>query len=369
VPARLVPPAAHRPAQIDLARSPVVAIWEVTRACDLACRHCRACAQPVPAPGELTAPEALALVDQLAELEPGVLVLTGGDPLKRPDLLAIVERAAGAGLRVALAPSVTPLLTERAIARLARAGVLRVALSLDGAVAAMHDELRGTPGSFDATLAAAAAVRVAGLSLQINTSVRRATVGSLPAIAARVRELAPDLWSVFFVVAVGRARAEDEPDARDCESAFHFLDDFARCSGIAVKTTAAPAYRRVVLEHALQRMREHPARRARPPLPPPVTDGKGFVFVAHDGTVFPSGFLPLPAGNVREHRLATIYRESPLFRALRDRARLEGKCAACRYNAICGGSRARAFAATGNPFAEDPACAYQPPGYTPRAAR
>ncbi|MEW6271480.1 MAG: radical SAM protein [Thermodesulfobacteriota bacterium] len=348
---------------IDLARSPVVAIWEVTRACDLACRHCRACAMPRPAPGELDATEALELIEQLVELDPGVVVLTGGDPLKRPDLFAIVERGVAAGLRIALAPSVTPLLTGEAIARFAAAGVVRVALSLDGADAASHDDFRGAPGSFAATLKAAAAVRAAGLSLQINTSVRRASVATLPAVAELVAELAPDLWSVFFVVAVGRARASDEPTAADCEVAFHFLHDFTTRSGIAVKTTAAPAYRRVVVE------RGRDAGRARLPLPPAVTDGKGFVFVAHDGDVFPSGFLPLRAGNVRERRLAAIYRESPLFCGLRDRARLEGKCAACRFNPICSGSRARAFAATGNPFAEDPACAHQPPGYTPRTPR
>jgi radical SAM protein with 4Fe4S-binding SPASM domain len=348
---------------IDIARSPVVAIWEVTRACDLACRHCRACAVAEPSPDELTAAEAVDLVDQLVELSPGVLVLTGGDPLKRDDLLTIVARAAAAGLRVAIAPSVTPLLTDAAIAGLSGAGAMRIALSLDAPDAATHDEFRGTPGSFARTLGAMAAVRSAGLSLQVNTSLTRATAARLDEMSALVRRIEPDLWSVFFVIAVGRARAGDEPTPESCEAAFHFLRDFSERTGIAVKTTAAPAYRRVLVEAA----RERQAGGGKPCLPPPVTDGRGFVFVSHEGDVFPSGFLPLRAGNVRERRLAAIYRDDPLFRALRDRGRLEGKCAACRYNAICGGSRARAFAATGNPFAADPACIYQPPGYTPGA--
>lgn len=351
--------------RFDIARSPVVAIWEVTRACDLACRHCRACAQLLPAPGELDHAEALDLVEQLAGLAPGVVVLTGGDPLKRPDLFSIIEHGVRAGLRLAIAPSVTPLLTRAAIERFAAAGVLRVALSLDGPDAPTHDAFRGTPGSFADTLAACAAVREAGLSLQINTSVRHASVPALPAIGELVQMLAPDLWSVFFVVSVGRARAADEPTPDECEAAFHFLHDFAEQTGIAVKTTAAPAFRRVLVE----RRREEPAGLARLRLPPAVTDGKGLVFVAHDGDVFPSGFLPLRAGNVRATRLAQIYRESPLFVALRDRTRLQGKCGACRYNAICGGSRARAYAATGDPLAADPACAYQPPGWTPRETR
>jgi len=344
-------------------RSPVVAIWEVTRACDLACRHCRACAIVERSARELSAAEALDLVDQLVELAPGVLVLTGGDPLKRDDLTEIVARATDAGLRVAVAPSVTPLLTAAAIERLAAAGATRIALSLDAPDAATHDAFRGTPGSFARTLDAMAAVRAAGVSLQVNSSVTRTSASRLDELGRLVCTLAPDLWSVFFVIAVGRARAEDEPTAETCEEAFALLRRFAERTGVAVKTTAAPAYRRALAEAA----RERDPRLAKLRLPPPVTDGRGFVFVSHEGDVLPSGFLPVHAGNVRERRLASIYRDDPLFRALRDRRRLEGKCGACRYNAICGGSRARAYAATGNPLAEDPACAYQPPGYTPRA--
>lgn len=347
---------------LDLERSPVVAVWEVTRACDLACRHCRACAVVERSTEELSTPEAFDLIDQCVELSPGVLVLTGGDPLKRDDLCAIVSRASNAGLRVAIAPSVTPLLTAESIARLAGAGAMRIALSLDAPDPIAHDSFRGTPGSFARTLAAVAAVRSAGLSLQINTSVTRTSAPRLGEMGELVRRLAPDLWSVFFVVAVGRAGSADEPTAEICEEAFGFLREFNARTAIAVKTTAAPAYRRMLAQAA----REHDLAPAKLRLPPAVTDGRGFVFISHHGDVQPSGFLPIRAGNVRERRLAEIYRDHPLFRALRDHHRLEGKCGACRYGAICGGSRARAFAATGNPFAADPACVYQPPGYTPR---
>jgi radical SAM protein with 4Fe4S-binding SPASM domain len=350
-------------ATIDIERSPVVAIWEVTRACDLACRHCRACAIVERSPGELSTAEAFDLVDQLAELAPGVVVLTGGDPLKRDDLFDVVARATAAGLRVAVAPSVTPLLTEAAIARLAAAGAMRIALSLDAPDAATHDAFRGAAGSFARTLGAMGAVRAAGLSLQINTSLTRESAARVDELGRLVAGIAPDLWSVFFVIAVGRAHAADEPTPEVCEEVFGFLRRFTERTGVAVKTTAAPAYRRVLAEAA--RQRDPGLEKLR--LPPPVTDGRGFVFVSHEGDVLPSGFLPIRTGNVRERRLAAIYRDDPLFRALRDRRRLEGKCAACRYNAICGGSRARAFAATGNAFAADPACGYQPPGYTPAA--
>jgi radical SAM protein len=349
------------PAARDLARSPLVAVWEVTRACDLAWLHCRACAVPGRDPRELTTAEAFDLLDQLRELAPGVVVLTGGDPLKRPDLEAIVAAAAGRGLTVAIAPSVTPLLTAEAIERLGRGGASRIALSLDGPEPAVHDAIRGTLGSFAATRDAIAAVAAAGLALQINTSISPATVAGLPALGALVAAVRPALWSVFFVVPVGRAALGPQLDAATCEAIFNQLYEWSEDTGIAVKTTAAPAFRRVVLQREALRRR---ARRGRPSRlaarVAAVNDGKGFVFVSHTGDVFPSGFLPLSAGNVRRDSLAALYRQRPLFRDLRADWRIEGKCGICAFRTVCGGSRARAYATTGNLFAEDPACAYEP---------
>jgi radical SAM protein with 4Fe4S-binding SPASM domain len=346
------------PATRSLAYSPAVAIWEMTRACDLACRHCRASALPGRDRRELSTAEAFDLLDQLRALDPGVVVLTGGDPFKRPDLFAIVEAAVARGLAVAVAPSVTPQLTVDTIHRLADAGARRIALSLDGPDAATHDALRGVPGSFARTLEAIAAVRGVDLALQLNTSLTHETVGRLAATGQLVADLAPALWSVFVVVPVGRARQDQQLDADTCERVFHFLCDWRERTGLAVKTTAAPAFRRVTLERAAERAR---AGRPRGPLPHAVNDGKGFVFVSHTGEVFPSGFLPLSAGNVRDTPLPDIYRQSALFRDLRDEWHLEGKCGRCAFRAVCGGSRARAYAATGNPFAADPACVYEPP--------
>lgn len=346
----------------DLGHSPLVAIWETTRACDLACRHCRASAMPDRDPRELSTSEAYDLLDQLSELAPRVLVLTGGDPLKRPDLFAIVEAAAARRLAVALAPSVTPLLTQEAIRRLAAAGVHRIALSLDGPEAACHDAFRGMPGSFEATVQAIAAAQVAGLPLQINTSVTAVSAVRLRTLGRLVEAIRPALWSVFFVVPVGRARLSDQVDAETCERLFHWLYDWSERTGAAVKTTAAPAYRRVVLQREAKRARwdrSHPRR----PVPAGVNDGKGFLFVSHRGDVFPSGFLPICVGNVRRDRLADLYHWSPVFRDLRAPWKLEGKCGACAFQAVCGGSRARAYATSGNYLAEDPACAYQPPGF------
>jgi len=342
---------------LDFSVSPMVAIWEVTRACDLACVHCRASAMARRDPHELSTAESLDLIKQFRDLNPGVLVLTGGDPLKRPDLFPLIEAAVDAGLTVAITPSVTPLLTGDAIERLAAAGISRMALSLDGPDAATHDTFRGTPGAFAATRDAIAAAHAIDLPLQINTSLSRKTVGGLEATGRLVAEIAPTLWSVFFVVPVGRAAHDQQLDAATCERVFHYLAVWSDTNGLPVKTTAAQAYRRVVLQRATERVRAGGVRGVRPPA---VNDAKGFVFVSHTGEVYPSGFLPLSAGNIRDQRLAAIYRHGPLFQALRDAGRLEGKCGRCEFRHVCGGSRARAFAVSGNVFAEDPACAYEP---------
>lgn len=343
---------------LDFTLSPMVAIWEVTRACDLACVHCRASALSRRDPRELSTGDALRLIKQFRDLNPGVLVLTGGDPLKRPDLFPLIEAAVDEGLTVAITPSVTPLLTSDAIERLTAAGISRIALSLDGPDAATHDTFRGTPGAFAATRDAITAVRAIDLPLQINTSVSRKTVDTLEATGRLIADIAPILWSVFFVVPVGRAAQDQQLDAATCERVFNDLYDWSDANTLPVKTTAAQAYRRVVMQRDKERVRAGLPRRPRPPA---VNDGKGFVFVSHTGEVYPSGFLPLSAGNIREQRLATIYRNNPLFRALRDDGRLEGKCGRCEFRTVCGGSRARAFAVTGNVFAEDPSCIYEPP--------
>jgi radical SAM protein len=351
--------------EASLAWKPTVAIWEVTRACDLCCIHCRASATPRRDPRELDTGEALGLIDQLVELDPGVVVLTGGDPFKRPDLEAIIAAGVERGLRIAVAPSVTPLLTPARLHRLAALGVGRIALSLDGPDAATHDRFRGVPGSFARTLGAIEAVRDAELPLQLNTSLTRQTVEELPRTAELVAGIAPVLWSVFFVVPVGRAGLAQQLGRDSCERVFHFLYEWSERTGVAVKTTAAPAYRRVVLQREAAR-RTAGRRRATPAHRPlAVNDGKGFLFVSHTGDVQPSGFLPLTTENVRDTRLVEIYRYSRLFHALRDESRLGGKCGVCPFRSLCGGSRARAYAVSGDFLAEDPACAYQPPGWQP----
>ena len=364
------------PRTVDYAQRPMLVFWEVTRACLLACRHCRASAARDPLPGELDGDEGRALIDQVAAFgrPHPILVLTGGDCLLRSDVFEMVAYADSLGVPVAMSPSVTPMLTPSAIARMVDSGVKAVSLSLDGATAATHDGVRGVPGHFDQTIPAIRALVAAGLKVQINTTVMRANLEELADIAALMAETGVAIWEVFFLVHVGRGEATGAISPAEHEDVCHFLVD-ASHYGFTVRTVEAPFFRRVVVT----RRAGEPAPATTPylrlygrlvdRLGPPVgrstahtastRDGKGIIFVTHDGEVYPAGFLPLPLGSVRERPLAEIYRESPVLRSIRA-ADFGGRCGRCEYADLCGGSRARAYADTGDPLAEDSACVYQP---------
>lgn len=356
---------------IDFNERPFIAIWEVTQACDLACVHCRASAQPDRHPMELSTDEGKGLINQIAALKVPVFVLTGGDPIKRPDLFELIAHARSVGVRVSLTPSATPLLTREIVVRLKEAGVARLAVSMDGSCARTHDAFRGMSGSFERTLNAIRWANEIGLPVQINTTFSRRNIGEIDEIVALMERLKITLWSVFFLVPTGRGKLNDLLSAEEFEAVFAKIYSLSRTASFDIKTTEAQHYRRFVLQQRVaERKRgahisgvhersEDAIGRA----PRGLNDGKGFVFISHKGEVFPSGFLPLSAGNVREQPLATIYRDSPLFRGLRDTSKLEGKCGSCEFKEICGGSRSRAHALTGNPLAEEPCCSYVPKGY------
>ena len=354
---------------IDTTERPLVFIWEVTQACDLSCDHCRADAHPARHPDELSATEAKKLLAQVRAFGEGQLVVfSGGDPCKRPDLVDLVEYGTDIGLTITMTPSGTSELTADAIGDLKDAGLKRIALSLDGASVASHDSFRGEQGIFEETMRAARAVRDASVPLQINTTVCQRTVGELPAIRNRVRNLDAVLWSVFFLVPVGRGRMLDPVSPEQSEEVMEWLTTVSDEEDFGLKTTEAPHYRRVV---AQQRAAETPddARESEPGSDrgtrrrAGVVAGDGFAFVSHTGDIYPSGFLPQSAGNVRRDDPVERYRNSPLFQRLRNRDALEGKCGECPFRDVCGGSRSRAFAYTGNPMASDPLCPYLPPGY------
>jgi radical SAM protein len=343
-------------------QSPMLVIWEVTQACDLACVHCRASAQSERNPAELTTEQGYRLLDEIRSFGEPLMVFTGGDPLKRPDLFDLIRYAVKIGLRTNVTPSATPLLTAEAIDGFQAAGVTRMAISLDGPDAASHDDFRGIPGTFDRAMFALRHARDIGLDTQLQTTVTRRNMGRLPEMAALAREVRTRMWSLFFLIVTGRALENDDLQAAEYEKVFEFMYELSKTAPFGVKTTEAMHYRRYVA----QRMKaEHgPAENENAKgvafRTAGVSDGKGFVFVSHQGEIYPSGFLPVSGGNVVRDSLTYVYRNSPLFKSLRDTGQREGKCGVCEYRNVCGGSRSRAYASTGNYLGEDPNCVYQP---------
>jgi len=348
---------------MDFNQSPLLVIWEATQACDLSCVHCRASAMPGRNPDELSTDEGYRLLDEIRSFGDPLMVFTGGDPLKRPDLFDLIRHSVGLGLRTNVTPSATPLLTASAIDKFKRCGVTRMAISVDGPDAETHDSFRGVPGTFDRAMFALGHARDIALDTQFQTTVTRRNMNKLAQIAERVYEARSRMWSLFFLVVTGRALADDDLTAEEYEKVFEFMYDIAKIAPFDIKTTEAMHYRRYVAQRQKQ---EHGAApetanaRGMVWRTAGVSDGKGFVFVSHTGEIFPSGFLPVSAGNVKTDSLVRVYRDSSLFRILRDTGAREGKCGVCEYQKICGGSRSRAYALSGNYLAEDPRCVFQP---------
>jgi radical SAM protein with 4Fe4S-binding SPASM domain len=291
---------------------------------------------------------------------PPTLVLTGGDPLKRADIFDLIQHAVERQLNVAITPSATPLVTRQAIQHLRHAGISRMAISIDGADACTHDNQRGVAGSFKRSLEILADAHAEGISTQVNTTITPANVRHIDRLAELLSRQMIEMWSVFFLVPMGRAYFAPRLSAEQCEAVFQRLWNQSQCQGYAIKTTEAPHYRRFVIQHE-----EHKGVRIGDRLksryaPLGINDGKGVMFVSHVGRIYPSGFLPMICGRFPAAHVVRIYQDSPVFRGLRDVERLEGKCKMCEFRIICGGSRARAYAITGNVFAEEPDCAYVP---------
>ena len=349
-------------------RAPMLVYWETTLACGLACRHCRATAQPERNPLELSTEEGYRLLDEVTRFGrpyPHV-VFTGGDPLNRPDLHELVRAATERGIGASLAPAATPLLTAEVLASLRDAGIQNISLSIDGSDATRHDGFRGVPGTFEKTLQAARWARAAGLPIQVNTLVTDETLADLPAIYELMGTMDIMRWSLFMLITTGRGSALNEVSPADSERLNGWLFGLTKTAPFQVKTTEATHYRRLAI-----RQMQAAGMDAEAILATSVgrgfgiRDGNGIVFINHDGTVNPSGFLPIPLGNVREASIVDLYRDHPVMRALREPEGFKGRCGICEYARVCGGSRARAYAWTGDPLEADPLCPYVPSGDVP----
>lgn len=345
----------------DYAQTPHNVYWEMTQACGLACRHCRAEAMAEPASRELTMDEGFSLLHQIKRFGPPLpqLILTGGDPLLRQDLFALMEEARDLDIRVSITPAATPALTRETLVRLKQHGLESIGLSLDGSSAERHDSVRGVPGTFERTLNAMRWAAELGLPIQINTLAAAETAADLPAIYDLLTGFPIARWSLFFLIAVGRGKVLQPLAGEEAEKLMGWIYGTSRVAPFVVTTTEAPSYRRV----AVQQMREEglsgeEIKRSQAARSFGVRDGNGIVFVSSTGDIFPAGFLPVAAGNIRTDRLVDVYRRAPLFRSLHDPRSFKGRCGVCEYHALCGGSRSRAYAAAHDPLASDPLCAF-----------
>jgi radical SAM protein len=358
-------------------KNPFIVIWELTRACQLHCLHCRAEAQHHRHPLELTFEEGKKLIDDIVEMDNPMLVFTGGDPLERPDVFDIAEYAVKKGVRVSMTPSATPNVTKEAMQKAKEVGLSRWAFSIDGHCAEIHDHFRGTAGSFALTMNAIRYLNDLEMPLQINTVISKYNYDYLDEMAEMVENLNCVLWSVFMLVPTGRGKEEDMISPAEHERVFRWLYDLSKRVPFDIKTTAGQHYRRVVIQ---QKMREKRGMSDQEHIfyedalnqgktgqidglgraPKGVNDGNGFVFISHTGDVFPSGLLPIKAGNVRRTPLAEIYRESEVFKNLRNPDQYKGKCGVCEFRHVCGGSRSRAYNVTGDYMESEPYCVYIP---------
>jgi AdoMet-dependent heme synthase len=348
----------------DYTQTPLNVYWEMTQACPLACRHCRAEAVATAHPQELKFEESVAFLRQLPEFGAPLpqLILTGGDPLARADLYELIDEARSLGIGVSITPAASPALTREVLVRLQQHGVEGLGLSLDGSTAARHDSIRGVAGTFDRTIQAIRWAQELGMPLQVNTLVAEETEADIPAIYELLKPLGIARWSLFFLISVGRGKVLQPLTPERGEALMGWIHATSNVAPFIVATTEAPSYRRV----ALLRMREQgltgeQIKKSASYRGFGIRDGNGIMFVSHTGDICPAGFLPLTVGNVRQDRITEVYRNSPVFLALHHPEQFHGRCGHCEYHALCGGSRSRAYEATGDPLGEDPFCTYVPP--------
>ena len=359
----VTPVGSVKPEGYVFSRAPMLVYWETTLACGLACTHCRATAMPDPGPNELSTKEGLALLDQITGFGQPYphIVFTGGDPLRRADLQTLMDGANARGIGFSLAPAATPELTPERLASLQATGIQAISLSIDGSDAQRHDTFRGVPGTFDYTVRAAGWARDLNLPVQVNTLVTAETLPDLPAVYELMLGLGIMRWSLFYLITVGRGSSMSEVSPGDSERLNHWLYELSKTSPFAIKTTEATHYRRVAIrEMTLEGLSDEAIAATPVGRGFGVRDGNGIMFIAHDGSVNPSGFLPVDTGNVRTDNVVTLYREHPVFVSLRDVSMYKGRCGRCEFVLTCGGSRARAFAQTGDFLESDPLCPYVP---------
>ena len=336
--------------------------WEVTRSCNLACKHCRAEAHSEPYPGECDTAAAKALIDTFPEVGSPIIIFTGGEPLLRPDVLELVSYASDRGLRSVMAPNGTLITSEKA-RLMAEAGVQRCSISIDGADAAHHDVFRGVPGAFEGAMQGIAYLREAGIPFQINTTVTKTNLRHFKEIFTLASRLGAVAWHIFLLVPMGRAAelGNEVITAAEYEETLNWLYDFRKTTSMHLKATCAPHYYRIMRQRARQEgLAVTPDAFGMDALTRGCLGGTGFCFISHVGQVQPCGYLELDCGNVFKTSFPDIWRDAVPFKQFRDKSAYLGKCGQCEYHNVCGGCRARAYSLTGDYMAEEPLCSYTP---------
>ena len=336
--------------------------WEVTRSCNLACKHCRAEAHPEPYPGELDTAEAKALIDTFPEVGKPIIIFTGGDPMMRPDVYELVAYAHAKGLPCAFSPNGT-LITPELAEKIRDAGVDRVSISIDGADAASHDDFRGVPGAFDASLRGIGYLKQAGVPFQINTTVTRSNLHSFKDIFQLCERLGAAAWHIFLLVPMGRAAglADQVITAQEYEDVLHWFYGFRKTTNMHLKATCAPHYYRIMRQRAHEEgLAVTPETFGMDAMTRGCLGGTGFCFISHTGQVQPCGYLELDCGNVRKTPFPEIWRNSAYFKQFRTQSCYEGKCGVCEFHKVCGGCRARAWSMNGDHMGPEPLCTYEP---------
>jgi len=354
-----------------LIEPPRLLAWELTAACNLECAHCRGAATKTPSSDELTTQEAENLIDELADYGKPILIISGGEPLVRDDVFKIAQYGTKKGLRVVLATNGT-LVTEEISKQMKEVGIRRVSISIDGATPETHDNFRGMLGSFEGALRGISEIQKAGIELQINTTITKRNIGEIEEIHRLAQRLNSDAHHIFLLVPTGRASGmeEEEIPPEEYEAVLNWFYELDQRETektkqgkkrMDVKATCAPHYFRIMRERAkLEERKIKPVEDGLRATTKGCLGGTGFCFVSHIGEVYPCGYLPALAGNIRENSFKEIWEESRVFNDLRNPDKLKGKCGICEYRRVCGGCRARAFAATGDYMAEEPYCIYTP---------
>ncbi|MDR1243055.1 MAG: heme b synthase [Deltaproteobacteria bacterium] len=336
--------------------------WEITRSCNLACKHCRAAAHPEAYPGELTRAEAVKLISGFAETGAPIIIFTGGEPLMRPDVFDLVSCADAQKLRCVLATNGT-LITPDIARDMKKSGIQRCSISIDGLDASTHDAFRGLPGAFSSAMAGIAHLKKAGLEFQINTTITRDNLTGFKDIFKLADSLGAAAWHIFLLVPTGRgAEIQDQMiSAEEYEAILNWFYDFRKTTRMQLKATCAPHYYRVMRERArAEGIKATPQNFGLDAVTRGCLGGTGFCFISHTGDVQPCGYLDLHCGNALQQPFPEIWRTSAPFLQFRNQAEYEGKCGYCEYHKVCGGCRARAYSLTGRYMAEEPLCRYVP---------